>query len=340
MLLRGVFRDRLSGPYRESVVSPWRPNLVVWSALDVIGSLLCNRSRGVTFLAFGAGDPAWDANPPAPDKSRTQLAAEVFRIRLDPGEALGYDPATGRLHAHVSVGPGRATGTLRELGLFGGDASARPGSGVLVNHAVHPVLEKGDEDTLERDVVLKLDEALAPGVRELVGRLLAREPGLAGLTHVALGTSAAAAGDPQHPLAAEAYRKRLDPHQLSYDPDAHVVEASASFEIGEGPADVLEAGLFGGSATDVANTGFLVARDTATPVDRTRPQRLTQEFHLVLVEKTGIAVPELVGQTLEAARTAMAAAELQLVISLRETDAAAPGIVVEQVPPSSTSVNE
>ena len=51
------------------MVSPWRPNLVVWSALDVIGSLLCNRSRGVTFLAFGAGDPAWDANPPAPDKS-------------------------------------------------------------------------------------------------------------------------------------------------------------------------------------------------------------------------------------------------------------------------------
>ncbi len=192
MLLRGAFRDRLVGPCRPPVEGPWRPNLVVWSALDLIGLLLCSRTQGVTFLAVGAGDPAWDDEAPKPDKSRTGLENELYRVRLDPGAALAYDPANGELQVHASIGPGKATGTLRELGLFGGDASPRPGSGTLVNHAVHPALQKGAGDTLERDLVLTLEEALPAGARELVGRLLAREPGLAGLTHVALGTGAGA----------------------------------------------------------------------------------------------------------------------------------------------------
>ena len=138
---------------------------MLWSALDLIGSLLCNRSEGVAFLAVGSGDPAWDAKPPAPDKGRIALTAETHRVRLVPGETLSYDPSTGRLHAHVSIGPGKATGTLRELALVGGSASARPGSGTLVNHAIHAPLEKGADDTLERDVVLTLDPALDPGTR-------------------------------------------------------------------------------------------------------------------------------------------------------------------------------
>src|SRR5262245_8181672 len=187
-MLRGAFRDRLTGPGRTAVEAPWRPNLVLWSALDLIGSLLCNRSQGLTFLAVGSGDPSWDTKPPTPDKGRTGLTAELYRLRLVPGETLSYDPATGRLHVHASLGPGKATGTRREWGLVGGAASPRPGSGTLVNHAVLGAVEKGEDDTFEGDVELMLDSALAPGTRDLVGRLLAREPGLAGLTHIALGT--------------------------------------------------------------------------------------------------------------------------------------------------------
>ena len=341
MLLRGAFRDRLVGPRRPPVEGPWRPNLVVWSALDLIGLLLCSRTQGVTFLAVGAGDPAWDDEAPEPDRSRTGLENELYRVRLDPGAALAYDPAKGELQVHASIGPGKATGTLRELGLFGGDASPRPGSGTLVNHGVHPALQKAADDTLERDLVLTLEEALPAGARELVGRLLAREPGLAGLTHVALGTDAGAPADPAQALAAEAYRKRLDPHRLAYDAEAHTVEASATFEIAEGPADVREAGLFGGTASDAAGTGLLVARDTATPVDRREPKRLEQQFRLVLVERTGIAVPALVGETLAAAREALAAAGLQPgPVSTLETDAGPPGTVLEQAPAAATVVNE
>src|SRR6266498_2675973 len=232
--MHGTFRDRLIGPSGASIETPWRSNLVVWSALDLIGALLCNRSSGLTYLAVGTGDPAWGANPPSADRGRTRLTTEVFRTRLEPGDTLTYDPQAGRVHVRVTIGRGRATGTLREFGLFGGDASARPDSGVLVNHATHPAVQKAEGDVLERELFLTLEPALAPGARDLI---------------------------------AEAYRKPLASGNLSYDGQAHTVEARASFEIGEGPAQVLETGLFGGMATERPDTGFLVARQTGAAVD-------------------------------------------------------------------------
>jgi beta-lactam-binding protein with PASTA domain len=341
VLVRGAFRDRLLRPGRPPVEAAWRPNLVLWSALDLIGALLCNGSEGVAFLAVGSGDAAWDEAPPAPDRGRTQLTAEVARVRLVPGETLSYDAATGSLHAHVSIGPGRATGPLRELGLVGGDASPRPRSGTLLNHAVHPVLEKGEDDTLERDVVLTLDAALAPGTRELVGRLLAREPGVGGLTHIALGTGSSVPDGRQGLLAAEAYRVRIDPRRLGYDPAAHTVEASASFEVAEGPVGVSEAGLFGGTATDATDSGLLVARGAGESVDRTAPERFEQRFRLVLVERTGLAVPELVGAGLDAARAALGSAGLALGSLTRVVTEASPAdSVLEQTPAANALVNE
>jgi beta-lactam-binding protein with PASTA domain len=340
-LLRGSFRDRLDRPQRPPAATPWRPNLVVWSALDLIGALLCNRSAGLTYLAVGAGDPEWDANPPPPDRGRRQLTAEVFRVRLERGDSLAYDPATGRVRVSVSIGRGKATGKLRELGLFGGGASARPDSGLLVNHAVHPAIEKGEGETLRRELFLTLEPALAPGARDLIGGLLARREGLAGITHVALGTSGDAPTEPPRDLLAEAYRKPLPPGALVYDAPAHAVEAVAEFDLGEGPEDVREAGLLGGTATETADTGSLVARDTGAAVDRRLPQRLERRFRLVLVADTGIGVPALVGGTLDAARAALAAAELQAgPVSVRESAADPAGNVLEQSPASGAAVNE
>src|SRR6266540_3801225 len=207
--MHGTFRDRLIGPSGASIETPWRSNLVVWSALDLIGALLCNRSSGLTYLAVGTGDPAWGANPPSADRGRTRLTTEVFRTRLEPGDTLTYDPQAGRVHVRVTIGRGRATGTLREFGLFGGDASARPDSGVLVNHATHPAVQKAEGDVLERELFLTLEPALAPGARDLIGGLLARRSGLAGITHVALGTS----GD----APAETARAALPPHPRRQD---------------------------------------------------------------------------------------------------------------------------
>ncbi|MGI9097972.1 MAG: PASTA domain-containing protein [Solirubrobacteraceae bacterium] len=338
MLLRGEFRDPRAASAGGQALAPWRPNLVVWSAMDLVGALLCNRSTGVTYLAVGAGDPQWDQNPPAPDRARRRLTAEVLRVRLQPGTTLTYDAATGRVHARALIDPATAAGPLRELGLFGGDASSRPGSGVLVNHAIHPPVEPVDDRLLEREVALTLAPSLAAGARDLIGGLLTRKPGLAGLTHVALGTSAAAV-EGQAGLAGEAHRKRIAAGDLAYDAASHAVVAGASFDIGEGPDDILESGLFGGTASDRPGSGLLVARETGDAIDRREPKRLRRRFQLVLVAKTGIAVPDLAGQTLDEARAAIAAAELQLA-DVSEQEAESVGRVLAQSPAPGAVVNE
>lgn len=102
--------------------------MIVHAALDLIGALLCNREglTGITHLAVGAGDPAWDAAPPSPDPGRRSLVDEVWRVRLEPERDLRLDAEAGRIRVRATIPPGRATGTLREVGVFGGDASARP----------------------------------------------------------------------------------------------------------------------------------------------------------------------------------------------------------------------
>jgi beta-lactam-binding protein with PASTA domain len=343
MLLAGAFRDRLERPGRPSAGTAWQRNLVVYRALDLIGELLCNRPglAGITHLAVGAGDPGWDANPPAPDRGRTALTAEVYRVRLEPGRNVTYDAATGRVHVRVSIGRGKATGTLRELGLFGGTASARPGSGYLVNHKAHAPIEKEEGDTLERELRLTLDPALLPGARDVIGGLLANREGLTGISHVALGTSSDRAGEPVRDLIAEAYRKPLDPARLAYDASSHTVVANARFDIVEGPSEVREAGLLGGSATDRRDTGYLLLRETAAPVSRARASRLERNFRLVLVERTEVSVPDVVGESLAAARAALTATDLLVGrVTDQESDADAPGTVLAQGPPPGGAVNE
>ncbi len=343
MLLHGAFRDRLERPSREPLETPWQSNLVVYRGLDLIGALLCNHPglAGIAYLAVGRGDPAWDAEAPPADRGRTSLTDEMFRVRLRPGKTLTYDRESGQVHVRVTIGRGKATGTLRELGLYGGDASARPGTGFLVNHKAHAAIEKGANDTLERELFLRLDPSLAPGARDLVGSLLAGRRGLAGITHVALGTSGGHAGEPLRDLVAEAYRRPLEPRRLSYDEASHTILASARFEVGEGPSEVREAGLVGGEATERPGTGFLVVRETSAPIDRRVPARLERRFRLVLVARTNVAVPDLGDQTLDAARAALVAAELILGrIAERESDADAPQAIIDQDPPAGAVVNE
>jgi beta-lactam-binding protein with PASTA domain len=342
MLVRGGFRDRLESRSGTRVETPWTANLVVYRALDLIGHLLCNARglAGICYLAVGEGDASWDASPPPADPARTRLTAETFRTRLEPGDSLTYDPASGRVHVRVSLGRGQATGTLRELGLFGGNASSRPGSGFLVNHKVHAPLEKGEDDVLERELFLAFDPALLPGARDLIGGLLSGSRGLDGITHVALGTSGDEPAEPPRELVAEAYRRPLDARKVAYDDFSHTVLATPAFEVGEGPAEVREAGLYGGMATERRATGYLVMRTVGDPVDRTEPRRLEQQFRLVLVTRTDVTVPDVTGQTLDEAHAALAAEDIVIGAIAEQESETAPGIVLDQVPAAGEVVNE
>ena len=217
MILRGSAGGRWHPARSGACQLPLSPNLVCFTALDLIGALLTgDESGGIAFLAVGTGDPGWDAQPPPPDRSRTALTAEIYRIRLRPGIEISYDSSAGAVDVRVSLGPGVATGPLRELGLFGGPATAMPGSGLLVNHKVHDRIDKAGGDTVDRELRLQLADDLLPGARNLIGGLLAGTPGLAGLQFGALGTDGSAPAGPPTKLAAEAFRAPLGRSRIRY----------------------------------------------------------------------------------------------------------------------------
>jgi beta-lactam-binding protein with PASTA domain len=321
---------------------PLSPNLVCFTALDLIGALLTGDAPGgIAYLAVGTGDPAWDAQPPPPDRSRTTLTAEIYRIRLRPGIEISYDSSAGAVDVQVSLGPGVATGPLRELGLFGGPATAMPGSGLLVNHKVHDRIDKAAGDTVNRELRLQLADDLLPGTRNLIGSLLAGVPGLAGLQFGALGTDGSVPADPPARLAAEAFRAPLGRPDLRYDAVRHEVVAVLRVPFTAGPAKVAEAGLFGGSATTDAGSGLLVQRQVFPPIDRTAPRAITRRFVLSLVPATAVPVPEVVGIALNAATAALAAADLVPGdVELAAGGAVPAGTVTAQQPAAGTSVPE
>jgi beta-lactam-binding protein with PASTA domain len=317
--------------------------MIVYGALDLIGALLCNQpgAAPIRWFAVGNGLAAWDTTAPTPVKATTGLVSEVFRAPLGPGDVT-YNPATKGLTMQLNLGADDAVGPLREFGVFGGDASVRPGSGTLVNYKVHPVIQKAAGQTLDRQLVLSLSSAtgLRPGAQDLVGELLSGAVSR-GLAYVALGTGGPAASDTTATqLEAEGYRQPLDPTMVTYDHDAHAITVTALVEVDEAAFVVAEAGLFGGdSASGSPNSGFLAAYDHPTPIDKTLPVRLTETFHLALSTSSTATVPNVSGMTPAAAATALDAAGLGLGVTTPAPGAAGTsGTVATQSPAAGTSV--
>ncbi len=314
-LLAGTYTDRLYDVSGALVFDHSSSNLIVYGALDLIGSLLCHQpgAAPIRWFAVGSGNAAWDAAPPTPVPATTGLVAEVFRKPLEQGD-ITYDPTAKALTLQLDLGPNDTVGPLREFGVFGGGAaSARPGSGTLVNYKVHPVIQKAAGQTLDRQLVLSLATGLRPGAQDLIGGLLAGTI-TQGLAFVALGTGGPAASDATATqLQAEGYRKPLSPAMLAYNHDAHAITVTAEFDLDQAVFVVAEAGLLGGdTATSSPNTGLLISYDHPAPIDKSMPVRLTQTFHLSLSTSATVPVPSLVGMTPTQAGAALDAAGLGL----------------------------
>lgn len=103
---------------------------------------------GLTYCAFGSGDPGWDAeNPPAAVGDETTLEAEFFRkawasvtfvdefgTPRTPAEAVSMGLNT--VDFEVQLAEGEGTGSIMELGAFGGDATAALNSGTLCDYEI------------------------------------------------------------------------------------------------------------------------------------------------------------------------------------------------------------
>ena len=170
----------LSGRYRDAEAA-WRPNLVVDGAFELLASLLKREPsvEGLLFWAVGAGEPAWDAEPPSPQRRDTGLHDEIRRVAIPPEairfvDARGAETAGPAAHLEIRLEfawPDDAV-TLREFGLFGGDAGEEAGSGTLINRVIHPRIDLEPGQRLTRELRLSFARGLGARSVRLPGHWL------------------------------------------------------------------------------------------------------------------------------------------------------------------------
>jgi beta-lactam-binding protein with PASTA domain len=305
-----------------------------WRGLDLVGALLCGRPgiAGITFWAVGTGDPAWgDADPPPVDPATIELTAEIARGRLRPTD-LSVNADTGILMVTITV-PAAAQ-PLRELALFGGRASPRPGSGEIVSLQRHPPVTV--DGALTRTVALSPPAGLLPGARQLILELLAGPvtPAAGRINWLAVGTGLRTGEPPPPGLGAESSRSPLGAADVVYDEDQRQVVATTAFAYDQAPGALTEAGLFAGPEAGASpGSGTLVAYYSHAVIDRTQPTELTERLVLSLSTDDAVAVPDLTGKLLADAQSALVAAELTVGTTTQSTDDEHPrGSVLTQEP--------
>jgi hypothetical protein len=126
----------------------------------------------------GAGSPDWDRLPHAAARNVTRLENEVFRKRVEPADAVFLDAEgretrepTTRLLFRVLLARSEALTTLREGGLYAGDAGRDRDSGALISYFTHARLTKTPEMELLRSFRIDLTpRPVTPGLPPGAGR--------------------------------------------------------------------------------------------------------------------------------------------------------------------------
>lgn len=133
-------------------------NLVVDSCSVLIAGLMKGALNGVQYFAVGSGSASWNnASLPSPATTDTKLLNETYRkaitgsdIKFIDANNVESSSPTNRLQITVTFNESEANGELRELGLFGGNASSTKNSGYMLNRKIHALIYKTSGMKLER----------------------------------------------------------------------------------------------------------------------------------------------------------------------------------------------
>ena len=168
-MLAGRYRDVVTDARgKRLAATPWRANLLVDGAFTLLAVLLKREpeAQGILYWAVGAGQASWDRSRP-PTVSRTsRLTAEIRRLEV-PREAIGYVDARGaeareptpHLEVNLVFEWLEEAVTLREFGIFGGDAGPRANSGTMINHVIHRRIDLQPRQRLTRELRLAFGRA-------------------------------------------------------------------------------------------------------------------------------------------------------------------------------------
>jgi hypothetical protein len=140
-------------------------NIVVDQVSKLIACLIkfeTGYNAGKLYWALGDGATSWDTTPYSPLNTNVKLVNEVFRKEITSanryfvdasGNKLGAGVISNRLQLDIIIDSGEANGfSLREFGIFGGNASATKDSGIQINHKAHARIDKVVGMSIERSV--------------------------------------------------------------------------------------------------------------------------------------------------------------------------------------------
>lgn len=166
--LQGQYRDRLIKRGHVVHDGGWRSNRIVNNCHRLLASLMKGQVNmdGILFLAIGKGLPFWDEVIPETNETVIKLTDEWLRQPVLPENIefldqndLPSDQPTEHLRIIVEFDGEQLLEngyqSLREFGLFGGDANTDANSGFLINYVVHPRIDITARATLKRELHLR-----------------------------------------------------------------------------------------------------------------------------------------------------------------------------------------
>jgi hypothetical protein len=180
--IKGYYHDSLINRGHVQWNSGWRPNLIVHECNVLLAALMGRQPdlQGILYWAIGEGEEDWDDLYPSPQLTSSRLAAEITRQALAPEQIIYLDGAgepseapTGHLEIAAEFkGDDLAPNgwqSLREFALFGGDATAAPDSGFMVDYVIHPRIDLSPGATLKRKLHLIFEHGAVRQEEALVG---------------------------------------------------------------------------------------------------------------------------------------------------------------------------
>lgn len=170
-LIKGCYHDALTDSHgRVQWQSGWRPNLIFQPCNVLLAALMKGHPNmgGILYWAVGAGEDDWHSNPPSPLVTTSQLTREVGRkalteehiVYLDYADKPMDPPSTPSNRLEITAifkgedFVSNGTQPLREFGLFGGDATEAPDSGLMIDYVIHPRVDLKPETILSRKLRL------------------------------------------------------------------------------------------------------------------------------------------------------------------------------------------
>lgn len=163
-IAKGKWRDTYVYPDGRFHITPWKANQIQ-NTQSTLAAILMKGTRstatpafsGINWFAVGEGHPDWDFAAPTKAYTQTTLQDELWRAPVDATTQVFYlDPITELVVAgptrmiqfNLSV-PASVVGSLREFGMFGGDATSAVDTGYMVNWIDHDVIPKTADDPFE-----------------------------------------------------------------------------------------------------------------------------------------------------------------------------------------------